>query len=94
MQERSLPVSTPHQPLLLTTTQILTIALAKLRGSVYGTPESIDLITKRFDETTKCAFRGVEESWLVHFGSPRDNDTAYGIRSGKLKLRGLVITEI
>ncbi|KAI6108131.1 hypothetical protein F5141DRAFT_1120837 [Pisolithus sp. B1] len=58
----------------------------KLKNSKYGTPDAIDHITKRFDETTKRLFRDKSEIQWVPFGSPLDKDVSVGIRGGSLKL--------
>lgn len=63
----------------------------KLKTSKYGSPDSIDHITKRFDETTKRLFRDKNDIQWVPFGSPLDKDMAVGIRGGSLKLSGYVI---
>ncbi|KAF8917493.1 hypothetical protein CPB85DRAFT_1374267 [Mucidula mucida] len=60
----------------------------KLKNSKYGTPETLDHITKRFDETTKRLFRVKTQTQFIAFGSPLDKDPAAGIRSGQLKLTG------
>ncbi|KAH9838505.1 uncharacterized protein C8Q71DRAFT_704768 [Rhodofomes roseus] len=60
----------------------------KLKNSKYGTPDSLDHITKRFDETTKRLFRDRKELQFVPFGSPLDKDQTVGIRGGQLKLTG------
>ncbi|PPQ91717.1 hypothetical protein CVT25_012858 [Psilocybe cyanescens] len=60
----------------------------KLRHSKYGTPDSVDHITRRFDETTKRLFRDRNELQFIPFGSPLDKDSAVGIRSGQLRLTG------
>ena len=60
----------------------------KLRTSKYGTPDTLEHITKRFDETTKRLFRDKKEPQYVQFGSPLDKDLAAGIRQGQLKLTG------
>lgn len=60
----------------------------KLKNSNYGTPDTVDHITKRFDETTKRLFRGINETQYVPFGSPLDKDPSVGIRSGQLKVTG------
>ena len=62
--------------------------VGKLRDSRYGTPDSLDHITKRFDETTKRLFRDSKDMQFVPFGSPLDKDLAVGIRGGQLKLLG------
>lgn len=60
----------------------------KLKGSKYGSSDSIDHITKRFDETTKRLFRDKKDLQFVPFGSPLDKDSQVGIRGGQLKLDG------
>ena len=60
----------------------------KLHNSKYGTQDSVDHITKRFDETTKRLFRDKKEPQYVLFGSPLDKDPSAGIRQGQLKLTG------
>lgn len=60
----------------------------KLKNSKYGSPDSLDHITKRFDETTKRLFRDKDGSQFIPFGSPLDKDLAVGIRNGQLKLKG------
>ncbi|KAH9960802.1 hypothetical protein BC827DRAFT_1260617 [Russula dissimulans] len=66
----------------------------KLRGSKYGTPDSLEHITKRFDETTKRLFRDKKEPQYVQFGSPLDKDPSVGIRQGQLKLTGSEVAEL
>ena len=44
----------------------------KLKNSKYGTPDALDHITRRFDETTKRLFRDRHEMQFVPFGSPLD----------------------
>lgn len=73
---------------LLPCVSLLTLAQDKLRGSKYGTPDSLEHITKRFDETTKRLFRDKKEPQYVQFGSPLDKDLSVGIRQGQLKLTG------
>lgn len=65
----------------------------KLKGSKYGTSDSIDHITKRFDETTKRLFRDKKDLQFVPFGSPLDKDLPAGIRGGQLKLDGAEVAE-
>lgn len=64
--------------------------IEKLRASKYGTPDTLDHITKRFDETTKRLFRNKDEPQFIPFGSPLDKDLKAGIRGGQLKLTGFV----
>ena len=79
------------QPIFHSSTMILTFPAEKLKASKYGTPDSLDHITKRFDETTKRLFRDLKELQFVPFGSPLDRDATVGIRGGQLKLTGCVI---
>lgn len=72
----------------------LSCLIEKLKASKYGTPDSLDHITKRFDETTKRLFRDNKELQFVPFGSPLDKDPTVGIRGGQLKLTGFVISAI
>ncbi|KAI0749353.1 hypothetical protein C8Q80DRAFT_1100423 [Daedaleopsis nitida] len=66
----------------------------KLKDSKYGTPDSLDHITKRFDETTKRLFREPKELQFVPFGSPLDKDMSVGIRGGQLKLTGTEVASL
>ncbi|KAJ7285065.1 hypothetical protein C8J57DRAFT_1432280 [Mycena rebaudengoi] len=60
----------------------------KLKSSKYGSAESVEHITRRFDETTKRLFRDDRALQFVSFGSPLDKDATVGIRGGQLKLTG------
>ncbi|THV07338.1 hypothetical protein K435DRAFT_815567 [Dendrothele bispora CBS 962.96] len=66
----------------------------KLKNSRYGTPDAVDHITKRFDETTKRLFRDKKDPQFIPFGSPLDKDLSVGIRSGQLKLSGEEVAEL
>jgi hypothetical protein len=60
----------------------------KLRGSKFGNEEDIALMTSCFDKTTKHSFRKPDEPSYIKFGTMRDKDLAFNIRSGQLKLLG------
>jgi hypothetical protein len=62
----------------------------KLSGSNYSSPEIIAQLTSIFDKTTKLRFRNPDEPSYVKFGTVRDKDPKYDIRSGQLKLAGFV----
>lgn len=64
------------------------MTLDKLKNSKYGTPDAVDHITKKFDETTKRLFRDKKDAQFIPFGSPLDRDQNAGIRNGQLKLTG------
>ncbi|KZT00777.1 uncharacterized protein LAESUDRAFT_665281 [Laetiporus sulphureus 93-53] len=69
-------------------------ALFEGTDSKYGTPDSLDHMTKRFDETTKRLFRDDKEMQFVPFGSPLDKDMSVGIRGGQLKLTGAEVAAL
>lgn len=67
----------------------LTCASAgKLLGSKFGTREDIIQMKNEFDKTTKLRFSNPSDPSYIRFGTPRDKDPAYNIRSGQLKLPG------
>lgn len=66
----------------------------KLKHSKYGTPDTVDHIAKRFDETTKRLFRDKKDPQFIPFGSPLDKDLSVGIRSGQLKLTGEEVADL
>ncbi|KAF7312389.1 hypothetical protein MIND_00252200 [Mycena indigotica] len=66
----------------------------KLKHSKYGSPEAVEHITKRFDETTKRLFRDDQSLQFISFGSPLDKDSSVGIRGGKLKLTGEEVRDL
>ena len=66
----------------------LNYILEKLKGSEFDTPEDIATFAQRFDEGLKRVFLNENGVQFVKFGSPRDNDPKYGIKSGKLTLTG------
>ncbi|KAK0448954.1 uncharacterized protein EV420DRAFT_1566356 [Desarmillaria tabescens] len=63
----------------------------KLRGSRFE-PE-VDLIAECFDKATKLRFRNAEEPAYIKFGTMRDREPAFDIRSGQLKLAGSVVSD-
>ncbi|KAJ7170801.1 hypothetical protein C8R43DRAFT_875680 [Mycena crocata] len=66
----------------------------KLKSSKYGSPEAVEHITRRFDETTKRLFRDDRSLQFISFGSPLDKDPTVGIRGGQLKLTGAEVREL
>ncbi len=68
----------------------INISTEKLKDSAYGDEKTLDLISHKFDETAKIVFRSMNDTGLVGFGSPRDQDRDHGIRGGRLVLPGYV----
>ena len=64
------------------------IPVVKLAGSKFGTPEDIAQMTNEFDKTTKLRFSNPAEPSYIRFGTVKDRDLAYNIKSGQLKLPG------
>ena len=61
---------------------------AKLANSQYGSPDIVQQMKEIFDQTTKLRFRDAEDPQYIKFGTVRDKDPQYDIRSGQLKLAG------
>ncbi|KIJ11256.1 hypothetical protein PAXINDRAFT_15796 [Paxillus involutus ATCC 200175] len=61
---------------------------AKLANSRYGAPDIVQHMKDIFDTSTKLRFREPKDSQYIKFGSVRDKDPKYDIRSGQLKLAG------
>lgn len=67
---------------------------SKLANSQFGTAEMIQQMTKIFDKTTKLGFRNAEDPQYIKFGTRRDSDPEFGIKSGQLKLAGEDIAKL
>ncbi|KAF9649037.1 hypothetical protein BDM02DRAFT_3095383 [Thelephora ganbajun] len=63
-----------------------------LRGSRLNTLENLAAFSQRFDEGIKKVFSNNQTTQYIRFGSPKDNDTNYGIRAGKLTLTGTQVS--
>ncbi|KIJ08849.1 hypothetical protein PAXINDRAFT_88277 [Paxillus involutus ATCC 200175] len=61
---------------------------AKLANSRYGAPDIVQQMRDIFDTTTKLRFRDPKEPQYIKFGTMRDKDPQYNIRSGQLTLAG------
>ncbi|KAL4068706.1 hypothetical protein V8B97DRAFT_2024646 [Scleroderma yunnanense] len=66
----------------------------KLAGSKFGSPDMLRSITDIFDKTTKLRVRSADDPQYIKFGTVRDKDPQYDIRSGQLKLTGRSVTEL
>ena len=56
--------------------------------------DDLEYIVQCFDKTTKLRFRKAEEPQYMKFGSTRDYDEECNIRSGQLRLEGLVSSHL
>ncbi|KAG9312272.1 hypothetical protein JVU11DRAFT_7575 [Chiua virens] len=61
---------------------------SKLANSSYGSPDIVEQMKEIFDQTTKLRFRDADDPQYIRFGTVRDKDPQYDIRSGQLKLAG------
>jgi hypothetical protein len=64
----------------------------KLKDSAFNSTEYLELFSQMFDEGVKKVFSNSGTDQYVRFGSPKDNDSNYGIKSGRLTLTGWVHT--
>lgn len=60
----------------------------RLEGSKYCSPEILKQMTEIFDKTTKLRLRNAEDPQYIKFGTVRDKDPQYDIRSGQFRLSG------
>ncbi|KAJ3971067.1 hypothetical protein EV361DRAFT_847593 [Lentinula raphanica] len=63
----------------------------KLKDSLYGGKQDVDLIASKFDTEAKHTFRRPDDPVFVRFGSSRDRDLTVDIKMGQLKLSGQVV---
>ncbi|KAI6044888.1 hypothetical protein EDC04DRAFT_2640470 [Pisolithus marmoratus] len=61
---------------------------ASLANSKYGDEETLRMMADIFDKTVKLKFRSADEPQYIKFGTIRDKEPEYNIRSGQLRLTG------
>ena len=59
--------------------------LEKLASSPFSKDSYVEVITAKFDRTTKKRFKGTGTS-SIKFGNVPDMDTSVGIRNGQMRL--------
>ncbi|KAI6139333.1 hypothetical protein BKA82DRAFT_3988626 [Pisolithus tinctorius] len=67
---------------------------ALLANSKYGDEETLKRMADIFDKTTKLQFRNAGEPQYIKFGTIRDRELSYNIRSGQLKLSGQDVAKL
>ncbi|KAI6108534.1 hypothetical protein EV401DRAFT_2076832 [Pisolithus croceorrhizus] len=67
---------------------------AFLANSKYGDDDTLKRLTITFDKTTKMHFRSANEPQYIRFGTVRDRDPEYNIRSGQLRLSGQDVAKL
>ncbi|EKM53451.1 uncharacterized protein PHACADRAFT_148058 [Phanerochaete carnosa HHB-10118-sp] len=65
-----------------------TFLTAKLAKSQYGNSEDITCMIDSFETIAKPTFRSDQDRSWIRFGSTRDKDPEFGIKSGQLVLEG------
>ncbi|KAG6334776.1 hypothetical protein ID866_4309 [Astraeus odoratus] len=90
--EEIAPAECRLQGSVLVTRRAHALIKKKLAGSRYSNPDILRQITDIFDKTTKLRVRNAEDPQYIKFGTVRDKDPQYDIRSGQLKLPG--VTEL
>ncbi|KAG2129861.1 uncharacterized protein EDB93DRAFT_1265156 [Suillus bovinus] len=87
--EEIAPAECCLQGSVFVTNRARTLLQKKLSGSeLYSNPKIIAQMTDIFDTSTKLRFRKPDEPSYIRFGTIRDKDPKYDIRSGQLKLSG------
>lgn len=82
---------TGRDPVLILISLLLMAWIDKLKGSKYGSEDTINEIVKAFDSRNKRVFRSETETVYLPFGMVSMKDPAFGIVGGKLKLAGCVL---
>ncbi|KAI6123788.1 hypothetical protein EDD16DRAFT_608175 [Pisolithus croceorrhizus] len=67
---------------------------ALLANSKYGDEDALKKMADVFDKTTKLQFRNANEPQYIKFGTIRDKEPQYNIRSGQLKLSGQDVAKL
>ncbi|KAG1734623.1 hypothetical protein EDB19DRAFT_1638867 [Suillus lakei] len=93
--EEIAPAECCLQGSVFVTSRARTLLQKKLSGSVqYSNPKIIAQLADIFDKSTKLRFRKPDEPSYIRFGTIRDKDPKYDIRSGQLKLAGFDVADL
>ncbi|KAG2122351.1 hypothetical protein DEU56DRAFT_974525 [Suillus clintonianus] len=88
------PAECRLQGSVFVTDRARTLLQKKLSGSDYSSPNIIAQMGAIFDTSTKLRFRKPDEPSYIKFGTVRDKDPKYNIRSGQLKLAGRDVADL
>jgi len=92
--EEIAPAECRLQGSVLVTRRAAGLLKRKLEGSKYCNPDILKQMTEIFDKTTKLRLRNAEDPQYIKFGTVRDKDPKYDIRSGQLRLSGMMVAEL
>jgi len=59
-----------------------------LKNSKFDSDQDLAAFTESFDAGLKTIFSNNDKAQFVKFGSPRDEDTRYDVKGGKLSIQG------
>ncbi|KAG1846557.1 hypothetical protein DFJ58DRAFT_747163 [Suillus subalutaceus] len=89
------PAECSLQGSVFVTSRARTLLQKKLSGSKhYSDPKIVAQMADIFDKSTKLRFRKPDEPSYIKFGTIRDKDLKYDIRSGQLKLAGQDVADL
>ncbi|KAG2043917.1 hypothetical protein BDR03DRAFT_1047251 [Suillus americanus] len=89
------PAECSLQGSVFVTSRARTLLQKKLSGSKrYSDPKIVAQMADIFDKSAKLWFRKPDEPSYIKFGTIRDKDLKYDIRSGQLKLAGFDIADL
>ncbi|KAG1903416.1 uncharacterized protein F5891DRAFT_1019283 [Suillus fuscotomentosus] len=93
--EEIAPAECCLQGSVFVTSRARTLLQKKLSGSEhYSNPKIVAQMAEIFDNSTKLRFRKPDEPSYIRFGTIRDKDPKYDIRSGQLKLAGQDVADL
>ncbi|KAG1718149.1 hypothetical protein EDB19DRAFT_1651288 [Suillus lakei] len=93
--EEIAPAECCLQGSVFVTSRARTLLQKKLSGSEqYSNPKIIAQMAGIFDNSTKLRFRKPDEPSYIKFGTIRDKDLKYDIRSGQLKMSGFDVADL
>ncbi|KAG2043940.1 hypothetical protein BDR03DRAFT_940307 [Suillus americanus] len=93
--EEIAPAECCLQGSVFVTSRARTLLQRKLSGSEhYSNPKIIEQMADIFDKSTKLRFHKPDEPSYIRFGTIRDKDPKYDIRSGQLKLAGQDVADL
>ncbi|KIJ66155.1 hypothetical protein HYDPIDRAFT_152023 [Hydnomerulius pinastri MD-312] len=93
--EEIAPAECRLQGSVLVTRRAAALLKKNLAGSKkFGAPDILRQMTEIFDKTTKLRLRNAEDPQYIKFGTVRDKDPQYEIRSGQLRLSGRSVADL
>ncbi|OJA20126.1 hypothetical protein AZE42_04099 [Rhizopogon vesiculosus] len=92
--EEIAPAECRLQGSVFVTRRARTMLQEKLRGSQFGGDDMVSHMATIFDTTTKLRFGNENDPAFIRFGTTRDKDPNFNIKSGQLKLQGVDVAPL